>query len=275
MENINYEKQTQFTWGIQELDKRFWCPDIRELIVLFGFMSSWKTEFSYFVARSNADKWNKILYLSLELPEYDMKLRICRKKAGISKYDFQKKKYSESQKEIMEKTRNDLKLQNNVLIRDVENKWLADVEKAIRTAYDEWCRMFIIDNLDKIRAENKEDENSRYQRITTFLQDFKNNNDACIILIHHAKKADSKGVVYKRAWLWGMRGSQKIMDNATQVFEIYRDLDPDIQDDTERSKVEIIQMKDTFEGANGTKEIYFYKGDYYDYETYKEKKYEA
>jgi hypothetical protein len=59
--------------------------------------------------------------------------------------------------------------------------------------------MFIIDNLDKIRAENKEDENSRYQRITTFLQDFKNNNDACIILIHHAKKADSKGVVYKRA----------------------------------------------------------------------------
>jgi hypothetical protein len=44
-----------------------------------------------------------------------------------------------------------------------------------------------------------------------------------------------------------MRGSQKIMDNATQVFEIYRELDPDNTDETEKAKVEIIQMKDTFE----------------------------
>jgi hypothetical protein len=36
------------------------------------------------------------------------------------------------------------------------------------------------------------------------------------------------------------------MDNATQVFEVYRDLDPDIGDD-DRSRVDIIQMKDTFE----------------------------
>jgi hypothetical protein len=43
-----------------------------------------------------------------------------------------------------------------------------------------------------------------------------------------------------------MRGSQKIMDNATQMFEVYRDLDPDLPD-IERPKVEIIQMKDTFE----------------------------
>lgn len=275
MENINYEKQTPFTWGIHELDKRFWCPDVKELIVLFGFMSSGKTEFSYFTARANADKWNKVLYLSLELPEYDMKLRICRKKAWVSKYEFQKKKYSELQKDIMEKTREDLKKQDNVLIRSIEDKSLKEVEKSIRTAWDEWCRMFILDNLDKIWASDKEDENSRYQRITTFLQDFKNENEACIILIHHAKKPDSKGISYKRAWLSGMRWSQKIMDNATQVFEIYRDLDPDIEDETERSRVEIVQMKDTFEGANGTKDIYFYKGDYYDYETYKEKKYES
>jgi len=86
---INYGNKTKFTWGIKSLDKRFGCPDIRELIVLFGFMSSGKTEFAYFAARANA-KENKVLYLSLELPEYEMKLRICRKKAGVSKYDFQK-----------------------------------------------------------------------------------------------------------------------------------------------------------------------------------------
>jgi hypothetical protein len=47
----------------------------------------------------------------------------------------------------------------------------------------------------------------------------------------------------------GMRGSQKIMDNATQVFEIYRDLDPDCPPE-DRNKVVITQLKDTFEGAN-------------------------
>lgn len=274
MDNINYENQTQFTWGIKELDQRFGCPDKRELIILFGFMSSGKTEFSYFVARANSTK-SKVLYLSLELPEYDMKLRICRKKAWVSKYAFQKKEYNEQQKNIMEDTWKWLEKQENILIRSIDDKTLWEVDHAIRTAYDEWCRMFIIDNLDKIRPDKWEDENSRYQRITTYLQDFKNTYDACFILIHHAKKADSKWVVYKRAWLGGMRGSQKIMDNATQVFEIYRDLDPDIEDDTERAKVEIIQMKDTFEWANGTKEIYFYKGDYYDKDKYNETKYEA
>lgn len=58
-----------------------------------------------------------------------------------------------------------------------------------------------------------------------------------------------------------MRGSQKIMDNATQVFEIYRDLDPDISEE-ERSWVEIIQMKDTFEWANGVVQLKFDKWDY-------------
>jgi hypothetical protein len=78
---IKYDNQTKFTWGIQDIDKRFGKPDTRELIVLFGYMSAGKTEYAYYVARKNAELGNKTLYLSLELPEYDMKLRICRKKA--------------------------------------------------------------------------------------------------------------------------------------------------------------------------------------------------
>lgn len=272
--DINYEKQTKFTRWIKELDKRFWCPDTRELIILFGFMSSGKTEFAYFTARSNA-KDNKILFLSLELPEYDMKLRICRKKAWVGKYDFQQKNYTATQKEIMETTRKQLEQDKNVIIRSIEDKSLGNVDKTIREAYDEWCRMFIIDNLDKIWADGRDDENTRYQKITTHLQDFKNENDACIILIHHAKKPDSKWVAYKKSGIAGMRWSQKIMDNATQVFEIYRDLDPEEQDPLEKAKVEIVQIKDTFEWANGSKEIYFYKGNYYDEKGYKEAKYES
>jgi hypothetical protein len=118
----------------------------------------------------------------------------------------------------------------------------------MRHKYDEGYRMFVIDNLDKILAEDREDENKRYQRITSILQDFKNENHLCILLLHHAKKPETKNP-YKRAGIAGMRGSQKIMDNCTQVFEIYRDLDPEIPE-IDKPTVEIIQMKDSAEGNN-------------------------
>jgi hypothetical protein len=65
-----------------------------------------------------------VLYLTLELPEYDMKLRICRKKAGVSKYDFQKKNYTENQKQIIDDTWKELEQEQNVYIRSLENKTL-------------------------------------------------------------------------------------------------------------------------------------------------------
>jgi len=106
-------------------------------------------------------------------------------------------------------------------------------------------KMFIIDNLDKIAGNEREDEMSRYARITSKLQDLKNELNLCIILIHHANKPSKKDT-YSQAGIAGMRGSQKIMDNATQVFEIYRDLDPMCSNEEKRI-VEISQLKDTFE----------------------------
>ena len=256
---IDY-RQTKLTWWLERLNKRFWLPDYKELIILFWYMSSWKTEFSYFVARKNAEKWNPVCYISLELPEYQMKLRIARKRAGINKYDFQTWNYTEQQKEIMEKAMEDVNNIKNLNIIYIEDKQLSSIENIIRQHYDNWYRMFIIDNLDKISPDRNEDENHRYQRITSTLQDLKNDSSLCLMLIHHAKKPDSKNA-YTRAWMSWLRGSQKILDNATQVFEIYRDLDPE---STDKSAVEIIQLKDTFEWNNGSQEIYFDKWTYRD-----------
>lgn len=258
---INFDIEHKYIWWLEILDKRFGMPSNRELIILFGYMSSWKTEFAYFVLRKNAEKENKVMFISLELPEYDMKLRIARKRAGVSKYNFQKKKYNENQKQIMIEEFKKIDKQPNLLINSPEDKSLWSILKQMRIAYDRWYRFFVIDNLDKILSDNKEDENARYQRITSQLQDFKNENNCCIVLIHHAKKPDSKWLVYKPAGMAGMRWSQKIMDNATQVFEIYRDLDPDCLPE-ERNKVSITQLKDTFEWANGFVDIYFDKWDY-------------
>lgn len=267
--DINYQK-TPYTRWLDHLDKRFGKPWKRELIVLFWLMSSWKTEFTYFVSRKNADKWNKILYISLELPEYDMKLRLARKKAWINKFEFQEQNFTEEQKLIMESEWEKINKNENIRIICPEDKSIWSIVREIRLWYDDWYRFVIIDNLDKIPMVWYS-ENDRYQKITSELQDYKNNNDWCIVLIHHAKKPDNKWMTYKRSWLTWMRGSQKIMDNATQVFEIYRDLDPDETDKKFKAKVEIIQMKDTFEGANGFEEIYFYKWEYIDEKTYDDK----
>lgn len=256
---INY-KQTPFTRWLKKIDKAFGKPDTPELIVLFGYASCWKTEFTYYMARQNVSNWEKICYISLELPEYDMKLRIARKSAGINKYDFQTGNYSEQQKQIMETTFDEVDSLENLYIIKPNINDMAHIETTIRKWYDAGCRMFIIDNLDKIIG--SENDNTRYQDISSSLQDLKNENNICIMLIHHAKKPTSRDRQYEPAGMSGSRWSQKIMDNATQSIEIWRDLDPEQVDPKSRSRVYLYQYKDTAEWNNNATDIYFKSGIY-------------
>ncbi len=258
---IIYNKTPHTRW-LDSVNNRFGKPDQRELIVLFGYMSSGKTEFSYFVARENIKLWNKVCYISLELPEYDMKLRIARKSAGVSKIDFQNWHITPYQKDLMNANFKDLDNTEWLYIIKPDDCGLWDIEKTIHEYYDKWCRMFIVDNLDKISW--KENDNARYQEISSLLQDTKNNLWINIILIHHAKKPFNKQQQYTPAGMSWLRWSQKILDNATQVIEIWRDLDPETEDPEMKALVQLHQYKDTFEWANGYIDIYFDKWSYKD-----------
>lgn len=256
---IVYSK-TPFTRWLDVIDKKFGKPDLRELIILFWYASAGKTEFSYFVARSNANIGNSVCYISLELPEYDMKLRIARKSAGISKINWQNQNFSEEQRLLMEEKFEELNNTKWLYITKPETTDLWTIQKTIRTYYDLWCRMFMIDNLDKMVG--KENDNARYQEISSWLQDMKNQDWINIILIHHAKKPYKKEQQYEPAGTIWLRGNQKITDNATQVIEVWRDLDPENTDPRCRAEVQLHQYKDTFEWANGYCKIYFNKWDY-------------
>jgi len=255
---INYNKSPYTRW-LSKIDNKFGKPDLRDLIVLFWFMSSWKTELSYFMARRNVANWIKVCYMSLELPEYDMKLRIARKSAWVSKIDFQNWNYDDVQKAIMDTAFKQLNEQEWLYINKPEINNMQNIMRSLREHYDFWCRLFVIDNLDKINWDAN--DNTRYQSISSELQDFKNENNCCVILIHHAKKPSSTSLAYSPAWMSWLRWSQKILDNATQVVEIYRDLDPDMPDE-DRRKVTLYQYKDTFEWANWFVDIYFNKWEY-------------
>ena len=260
---INYSVSPYTRW-LDSVNNALGKPDKRDLIVLFGYMSSWKTEFAYWMSRKNIDQWIKVCFISLELPEYDMKLRIARKTAWIKKIDFQNWSYSDYQKSLMDDTFQKLEILEDLIIIKPDTCDMWKIMRTMREQYDAGCRLFIVDNLDKISWDAN--DNVRYQKISSDLQDFKNENNCCVILIHHAKKPMNKQETYSPAWMSGMRWSQKILDNATQVIEIWRDLDPDIPDN-EKNKVQLFQYKDTFEWANWVATIYFRKWWYHEQET--------
>ena len=259
---IDFEGTTPFTRWMDKINRKFGRPDYRELIILAGLASSGKTEFSYWMARKNIEAWNKVCFISLELPEYDMKLRICRKKAGVWKLEFQDKKYTTIQKQIMENERSKLEQLKDLKIICPEVKDLGWIEKAIRESYDEWFRLFVIDNLDKISLEKWTDDNNyRQKEITNALQNLKNDSNICIILLHHLKKPPANGR-YNQGWSSQISWTQKTIDNATQVFELHRDLDPELEDPKEKANVLLIQHKDSAEWANWLVNIYFRKWEY-------------
>ena len=53
---INHKDATPFTWGLEKIDQALTKPDYGQLIVLSGYASVGKTEFTYFLARKNANK---------------------------------------------------------------------------------------------------------------------------------------------------------------------------------------------------------------------------
>lgn len=252
-------KKAPYTRWLESVDNKLWKPDDRDLIILFWYMSVWKTEFVYYTARKNIENWIKVCFLSLELPEYDMKLRIARKSAWVNKIEYQNQDFTQVQKQIIIDKFNELENMKDLTIVKPERNDMITIDKTMRRYYDDWYRMFIIDNLDKISW--KENDNTRYQEISSAFQDFKNENNVCIILLHHAKKPMNKEQQYRPAWMWWLRWSQKILDNATQVIEIHRDLDPDISAE-EKKIVSLYQYKDTFDWANWIAEMIFHKWDY-------------
>lgn len=260
---LRYWHKNNITWWLESLDRKFWKPSERELIITSWYSGIGKTEFTFFVARRNAEIWNKVLYLSLELPEYDMKHRICTSRAWVSKWEFQTGNFTDTQKEIMESEWNSLERLDNLFIVSPEEKSLKVIDTQIRLWYDRWIKLFFVDNLDKVYVDGTDNENSRYQKITSQLQDLKNELNICIIILHHNKKVFNKEQASMPWGLDGLRGSQKIIDNCTQFIEVFRDLDPACPE--VHNITEIISWKDTQGWPHWLVRLKFEKGRFVDW----------
>lgn len=265
---IDHKTPVPFTRGLRKVDEMLSKPWYDELIILAGYPGMGKTEFTHFVARANADKWVKVCYLSLELTREALALRYAIKSAAVKWVDYQDRKYSEAQKDIIDrKYKEFIEYKNISVVGDDRTYTLSDLIKdypdweygILDEYYSKGYKLFIIDNLGKIWG--YENELKAHAEITSALQDRKKKTKACVILLHHMWKRDKRSGTGE-GWVEWIRGSQKIIDNASQVLEIYRNTDPEEMDQEEKAKVRIKQYKHTMAGVSGYAEIYFNKWTY-------------
>lgn len=256
------DTKNPYTRWIDWMPDRLWTFDKSDLMVLAGYPSCGKTEFTYFLARKNADKWMKVLYLSLELTSRDMRVRLARKKVWVSKKQFQEKTFDEKTREKMIWHYNYFKDYKNIkVVSYPQAPNIESIENTIRNHKEEWFDLFIIDNLWKIAGD--ENENTRFGDITSKLQELKKELNTCIMLLHHLSKPP-RWNVNSPWWVGAIRWSQKVIDNSTLIFELFRNLDPDDYED--KSKVDLLLYKDTMDWAVGEVSLKFDQWEYFIYE---------
>lgn len=250
-------KEKFFSFWLSTIDKKFGMPQVWDLMMIAWYPSSWKTEFSYFMARKTS-LTDKVLYFSLEFSENAMKKRLARKVAWISKYEYQKKLYTESQKYIMDETYK--KLDSYKDIEFINYEWTPTVEDIIedikkRPQYE----IIYIDAMWNMWWDIN--ENIRYANITKLLRLYVRNHDVCIMLVHHMNKP-SASEAFRPWWIAKLRWTQKIVDDCTLIFEVFRDQDPTLENWKEKSTVSVLQYKDTQDWATWVQDIYFSRWEY-------------
>ena len=90
----------KFTRWTQGLDRLLCYYQVKDFNVIMWESSSWKTEYTFFQARRNAEKGIKTVYFSLEMPVENLLKRNARKYAGISEWSVVEKNISDYQREL-------------------------------------------------------------------------------------------------------------------------------------------------------------------------------
>lgn len=247
-----------YTWWLPKIDKALWMPQTNDLVVFAWYPFMWKTAFTYYMAKTNAQKWVKTVYYTLELNADTLKLRTARERVWISKYQRQTGGYTNEQKQRVEMLYKSFdQIANFELLGFDKPPTVQDIMNDMEKRITQWVELFFIDNLGKFTGWK---ENDVYAEVTNQLQTFKNKYPVCVVLLHHLNKPKVTEMSHPW-WPSKLRWTQKIMDNATIVAEIWRDQDEEATY-VEQKTVEIHQYKDTQGWSIASVDVFFDKWRY-------------
>lgn len=259
-EEIDFQTITPFSWGLQSLDNKFWRFELNRLIVTIGESQSWKTEFTFFQARQNANRWYKVCYIALEMTKKNMILRICQKSAWVTKNEWDNKTFSDKQRDIMRDKYNELWDYKNLDICYLAKPTMEDIKETIQEKQKQWYELFYIDNLWFIVWDVSEIELTAI--VIRELKEITNTQPISINLLHHFNKGWTKDRIWPR-WMASIRSSGKIENDADYVLQVWRDLDDDIPPE-DRKLVWIYLQKDRVRWDPSNSQIEFDRWNYID-----------
>jgi hypothetical protein len=192
-DRINTDKPSPFTFGLRTIDNVLWKFDYHQLHAIIWESWSGKTTFSFFQAMQNA-KDHKVLYASLEMqPDKLIALR-ARKFTWIDAIHWSNKTFSQKQCDMMKSKIKEIEeLQNLKIVWWNNDKWVHIdwIIKSLKKYVKLWYKLIYIDNLWFVQWtwSNKKD---RIDYVIRSFQQFVQDNECTIVLIHHFTKWDKK-----------------------------------------------------------------------------------
>jgi archaellum biogenesis ATPase FlaH len=253
----DFKSEKRFTWGTQNLNYNFSIIRETNFIVIGAKRSSGKTLFSFHMAKANALKGHKVLYLSLEMETSDILDDIGRKFSGMPLKDEYEQDISEEKMKLYRKKIQEIQSIENLNIvgirRETEPTWEKIKELLDKHNVD----IMFIDNLDCIKLEKEQNENLRQAKVTRAMMSYTSERKIPIILIHHYRKSGKEDFGMDE-----LAGSGKIADNADRIVTLKRA--GTIQDPyPQKYETEISLVKGRGYPEN-TQSIYFIKGSFVD-----------
>lgn len=204
-----------FSWGNSELDYDLPLIEWHSYVVLFGQAGSGKTTFAMNMARANKN----VCLLTLEMSRDKLVKQYAFRRAGVSKEQYKRGEYSD---DIFEQYAHEL---DNIRIlgvdEDTEKQDYScdDIEKIVQR---EDVDMLFIDNFNKLAGGGENDvskDNNTSSRLLFMTRQY----NVAIVVIHHTNKPTSQRTTVLRG-VKGMRGTNKLVDDADVVCELGRDV---------------------------------------------------
>jgi|GEM_PF-2946228 len=253
-----------FTWGTDELDRKFAPIQGDSFIILAGMSGSGKTGYTFDMAEKNARMGHRTLYLSLEMSTEGIKTRQARQYAGIGKEQWRRKDLiPEGVKTIYRRRKAEVTENENLILFGFGTGMQPTIQNITKIIKRVRPSLVFIDNFDLIVKRGVREQTQEESELSGKILALCKSEIVPIILVHHLRKA-LEAESQKMRGLSALRGSGKIVDNADMVLMCWRDQKQDqFMPQREMAKFTLAMQKDRdFDGGIHT--VYFHNGSFYD-----------
>lgn len=257
---VKQDYSKRYTWGTDVLNHNFAIIKRENLVIIYGTRGQGKTTFIFDMANKNAKLGHKVLFYSLEMGREALISDLCRRSAGITvqeEYDYA---IPRQKQEASDRKAKELDSVENLIFKgmrgDSDKSW-----QGILAGISEYkdLDLIIIDNLDLIGANEREDNNEKQKRIIKEMMAFTSAFKIPIILLHHQRKFSQSA---KSSGMDDMSGSGKVPDTADYVVRVIRDTNPALPS-PEKYKT-TLHLEKARGYSEDMKSIYFHKGTFVD-----------